>query len=159
MTKFTPPPTKHKTVQRKSKLGQLISLPFSVTINYEAQSRRLTMYPTGDKQYIEYASLVLSTLNTYPILRTGNNQLSFSYVDDFDNNVTMSSHKELVEAIRIMSTFPSNKLKYVFTVSIVPTIGVTHHGMDYHLGPLLNPAQHHDYTCNECDTSPIVGNR
>jgi len=155
-------------------------MSISLKLSLNNKVRRVQI---ADQKNLSYQELVDTTKNLFPKMNK-NKKISFSYVDDENECILLSSQDELKEAMRVLETMKLfnkdsqaqtstirfevikkiSKFDYLDDDSDIEEeeeIGVKPgEYKDSNLPPSLNNQVEHKYvTCDECKMSPIIGNR
>ena len=123
----------------------------SLKLTFNGEIRRLSVPSQG----LTYQDLLMKTLSVFPHLSF----LQFSWVDDENDTVIISSNEELSEALRIMAT--EEKKGYLrFEVLTSPATGVAKGTSTSKAAPVGTVTITHDgIMCSECAVYPLVGSR
>jgi len=126
----------------------------SIKLSYEGELRRAAI----SRSCFTYDSLTNFAMRLFPVLNN-ERKISFSWIDDDGDKITMSSNEELLEALRIGCGDNSGLLRFE----------VNQNHDDAYDAPKISPespatksastALHKGVSCDECYISPIVGIR
>jgi len=156
-------------------------MSMSLKLSLNNKVRRVQI---ADKMNLSYQELIDTTKKLFPKMNK-NKKISFSYVDDENECVVLSSQDELKEAMRVLETMkllnkdPKAQTS-IIRFEVIKKIskfdnldddsdieeGEEERGVNpgerktCNLPPSLNnQVEHKGITCDECGMSPVIGNR